>query len=65
MVVVMMIVMIVFDDGAGGVDDDNGCDNNGGGDDVCICMYVLFSSLPIGAFHWPITSSVTLTFNLN
>ena len=27
---------------------------------------MLFSSLPIGAFQWPITSSVTLTFfNLN
>ncbi len=25
--------------------------------------YMLFSSLPIGAFLWPITSSVTLTFN--
>ncbi len=45
------------------------------------CVSVLFSSLPIGAFQprtqgfsfdarcwafqWPITSSVTLTFNLN
>ncbi len=26
---------------------------------------VLFSSLPIGAFQWPITSSVELTFNLS
>ncbi len=28
-----------------------------------VCM--LFSSLPIGPFQWPITSSITLTFNLN
>ncbi len=26
---------------------------------------MLFSSLPIGAFQWPIASSITLTFNLN
>ena len=32
---------------------------------MCVCMYMLFSSLFIGAFQWPITSSVTLTFNLN
>ena len=32
---------------------------------IIIIVSVLFSSLPIGAFQWPITSSVTLTFNLN
>ncbi len=30
-----------------------------------LCYVMLFSSLPIGAFQWPITSSITLTFNLN
>ena len=33
--------------------------------DRFVICYMLFSSLPIGAFQWPITSSVTLTFNLN
>ena len=27
--------------------------------------YRLFGSLPSGAFRWPITSIITLTFNLN
>ena len=29
---------------------------------VMLCYVMLFSSLPIGAFQWPITSSVTFTF---
>ncbi len=33
--------------------------------DLLNSVSVLFSSLPIGAFQWPITSSVMLTFNLN
>ena len=32
-------------------------------DDMCYVM--LFSSLPVGALQWPITSSSTLTFDLN
>ena len=32
---------------------------------IIVSVSVLFSSLPIGAFEWPITSSVTLIFNLN
>ncbi len=32
---------------------------------ISVSVSVVFSSLPIGAFQWPITSSVTLTFNLN
>ena len=33
--------------------------------DLLNSVSVLFSSLPIGAFQWPITSSVMLTFNQN
>ena len=32
---------------------------------IHIYAYILFSSLPLGAFQWPITSSVMLTFKLN
>ena len=32
---------------------------------ISVSACVLFSSLPIGAFQWPITSSIKLTFNLN
>ena len=32
---------------------------------VYVTLYMLFSSLPIGAFQWPITPTITLTFNLN
>ncbi len=32
---------------------------------VGMLCYMSFSSLPIGAFQWPITSSIMLTSNLN